>query len=444
MVITLDNLLAHLPSHSSTTLLLHITLPFSNNSVLTLYPNQQCSTPPNNSTTTLDSAATALSPTPIDSGSLNIKIIGTSPFICILQDGTPTFQLQIMPALLEEHLHVETTLPECKTEGQILCEVVLPEYHEFADMFSKGSVKELPPHCSYDHKIDLKEGTSPLFGKIYNMSKIELQALKEYLDDMLGKGFICLSISAASALVLFAKKKDRSLRLCVDYWGLNKVIKKNQYPLPLIGDLVDHLCSAKIYTKIDLCSGYNNIQIAPGHEWKTAFCTCYGLFEYLVMPFGMTNSPATFQYFINNIFHDMNDVFVIVYLENILIYSNLPKEHLEHVHHILEQLWEYHLHAKPKKCSFHIMEVEYLGVIITLDGVHMDPTKVEAILNWPPLWNIKENHQTPQLTHMERHSLGLEQQVPKCIPPPQEGLHLCSSPPPFQPLPANCAQMQCL
>ncbi|KAG5733974.1 hypothetical protein E4T56_gene7440 [Termitomyces sp. T112] len=279
-------------------------------------PRQQCSTPPTNSATTPDSTAIALSSTSIDSGSLDIKIISAIPFTHLLQDGTPAFQLQVMPALPKEHLCGEIAALESKMEEQILSEVVPPEYHEFADVFSEGSAKELPPHCSYNHKIDLEEGTSSPFGKIYNIFEIKLWALKEYLDNMLSKGFICSSISAASTPVLFAKKKDGSLQLCVDYWELNKVTKKNWYPLPLIRDLVDHLHSAKIYTKIDLHSGYNNVQIALGHEWKTTFCTHYGLFEYLVMPFGMTNSPATFQYFMNDIFHNMNDVFIIVYLDN--------------------------------------------------------------------------------------------------------------------------------
>ncbi|KAG5724661.1 hypothetical protein E4T56_gene3712 [Termitomyces sp. T112] len=307
---------------------------------------------------TPDPTATPTVPNPINSGNLDIKIISA---------------LQVTPALPEEYLRAGTTTPEKKTEEQILSKVVPPEYHKFADVFSEGSAKELPLHCSYNHQIDLEEGTSPPFDKIYNMSEIELQALKEYLDNMLSKGFIHPSISAAGAPVLFAKKKDGSLRLCVDYRGLNKVTK-NRYPLPLIGDLVDRLCSTKIYTKIDLRSSYNNVRITPGHEWKTAFCTRYGLFEYLIMPFGMTNSPATFQYFMNNIFHDMNDIFVIVYLDNILIYSNSLAEHLEHIRH----------------CSFHTAEVEYLGVIVTPDGVRMDPAKVDAILNWPSPRNVKE------------------------------------------------------
>ncbi|KAG5723659.1 hypothetical protein E4T56_gene20267 [Termitomyces sp. T112] len=156
----------------------------------------------------------------------------------------------------------------------------------------------------------------------------------------------------------------------------------------------------------------------------------------------MTNSPATFQYFMNNIFHDMNNIFVIMYLDDILIYSNSLEEHLGHAHCILEQLQEYHLHAKPEKCFFHTIEVKYLGVIVTPDGICMDPTKIEAILNWLPPQNIKENHQAPQLTHVERYPLGLRQQVPKHVPPPQESLHLHPNLPSFQPLPANHTQMQ--
>jgi hypothetical protein len=146
------------------------------------------------------------------------------------------------------------------------------------------------------------------------MSETELKLLKDYIDDMLGKGFIRPSSSNAGAPVLFAKNPNGSLRLCVDYRGLNRITKKNRYPIPLINDLIDRLKNAQVYTKIDLRAGYNNIRIAPGHEYKTAFRTRYGLFEYLVMPFGMTNSPATFQYFMNDIFHDMTDVFVIIYL----------------------------------------------------------------------------------------------------------------------------------
>ncbi|KAG5722767.1 hypothetical protein E4T56_gene7962 [Termitomyces sp. T112] len=180
MVIAPDTLPAHLPSNSSHTLL-HTTLPFSTNSVPTLVDSDK-------PISIRDPTAAIPSPTPIDPEALDIKIIGTIPFAHILQDGTSAFQLQIMPALSEEYLHAKTTLLEQKTEEQILHEVVSPGYHEFADIFSEGSVKELLLHHSYNYKINLEEGTSPLFGKVYNMSKIELQALKDSLDNMLGKG----------------------------------------------------------------------------------------------------------------------------------------------------------------------------------------------------------------------------------------------------------------
>jgi len=145
-----------------------------------------------------------------------------------------------------------------------------------------------------------------------------------------------------------------------------------------------------VYTKIDLWAGYNNIHIAPGHEYKTAFRTHYRLFKYLVMPFGMTNSPATFQYFMNDIFHDMTDIFIIIYLDDILIFSRNLEEHKIHVRRVLQRLCEHNLHAKPKKCKFHTTSVKYLGVIITPDRVSMDPRKVQAILQWPTPRKVKE------------------------------------------------------
>lgn len=159
------------------------------------------------------------------------------------------------------------------------------------------------------------------------MLETELTSLREYLDEMLGKGFIRSSNSPAGAPILFVKKKDGSLRLCVDYRGLNKITRKDRYPLPLNPNLLDQLSRAKIFTKIDLRTGYNNVQISEGDEWKTSFWTRYGSFEYLVMPFGLTNAPATFQHFMNDIFQDMADLFVIVYLDDILVFSLETLEH---------------------------------------------------------------------------------------------------------------------
>ena len=207
---------------------------------------------------------------------------------------------------------------------------------------------------------------------------------------MVDKGFIGASSSPVGAPVLFTKKKGGGLRLCVDYRSLNRLTKKNRYPIPCIDTLIDRLSSAKVFTKIDLRDGYYNIRIAEGDEWKTLFRTRYGAFEYLVMPFGLTNAPVTFQNFMNDIFHDLTDNFVVVYLNDILIYSNDEQEHVGHVCEVLQRLRANDLHAKPEKCSFHVDSVEYLGVIISPDGVAMDPTKVQAILDWPTLRSIKE------------------------------------------------------
>src|ERR1700761_2356807 len=253
----------------------------------------------------------------------------------------------------------------------------------FVKVLSSEEATRLAGHRSYDIKIEAENDQLPAIGKLYNMSETELKALKTYIDDMLAKGFIRSSNSPIGAPVLFAKKKDGGLRLCVDYRALNRLTRKDLYPLPLIGNLIDQLKNAKIYSKIDLRDGYYNIRVAEGHEWKTAFRTRYGAYEYLVMPFGLTNAPAVFQHFMNDLFHDMVDVFVVVYLDDILIYSNSEQEHQEHVKKVLQRLEENDLHAKPQKCSFHTDSVEYLGVIITPEGVSMDPSKVQVIKDWP-------------------------------------------------------------
>jgi hypothetical protein len=210
--------------------------------------------------------------------------------------------------------------------------VNLPEkYKDFVDVFEKINVDQLLAHSPYDCPIDLKEGHSPPFGPIYGLSEPELQALRDYLIENLAKEFIQHSKSPAGAPILFVKKKDGSLRLCVDYRGLNKITKKNQYPLPLISGLLDRLRTGKIFTKLDIRGAYNLLRIRPGDEWKTTFRTRYSHFEYTVMPFGLTNAPAVFQHLMNDIFWDYMDEFVVVYLDDILIFSKDQEIHDKHV-----------------------------------------------------------------------------------------------------------------
>src|SRR5882724_5613718 len=186
------------------------------------------------------------------------------------------------------------------------------EYHDFTDVFSKSKASKLADHQPYDLKITLDEGTSLHYGPIYSLSQEELATLHKFIDENLGTGLIHPSRSPHGAPVLFIQKKDGSLRLCIDLRGLNRISKKDRYPLPLISDLLDAPRKAWIYTKIDLWHAYHLIRVAPGDKWKTAFRTRYGSFEWLVMPEGLTNAPAAFQRFMNDIFVDMIDVIVII------------------------------------------------------------------------------------------------------------------------------------
>lgn len=210
-----------------------------------------------------------------------------------------------------------------------------------------------------------------------------MDTLKDYIDDNLKKGFIRPSTSLAGAGIFFVEKKDHSLRPCVDYRELNKITVKKRYPLPFVPELFQRLGTAVIFTKLDLRGAYNLIHIREGDEWKTAFRTRFGHFEYLVMPFGLCNSPATFQHFVNDIFCDYLDLYVIVYLDDILIFSSTVDDHCRHVQNVLTRLRQHGLYAKPEKCEFELQSIQFLGLIISVEGIKMDPQKVTAILDWP-------------------------------------------------------------
>ena len=187
-------------------------------------------------------------------------------------------------------------------------------------------------------KIELEEGATPLPGRLYSLSPFELNTLRKFINENLSTSFICPTSSSLAAPVLFVKKKDGSLQLCVDYQGLNKLTQKDYYPLPLISDLLDSPSHAKVYTKIDLWHAYHLVCIANGNKWKTAFRTRYGSYEWLVMPFSLTNAPSAFQRFMNMIFADMLNVCVVVYLDDILIYLDNKEDHRKHVQEVLHRL----------------------------------------------------------------------------------------------------------
>jgi hypothetical protein len=222
----------------------------------------------------------------------------------------------------------------------------------------------------------------PPFGPIYSLSEVEQLVLREFLDENLTNHFIHPSSSSAGTLILFIRQKDSSLRLAIDYRGLNQITKKDRYPLPLIPNLLDRLCSANIYTKINLCGAYNLVRIAEGDEWKTAFRTRYGSYKFRVMHYGLTNAPASFQRFMNNIFKDLLDVCVVVYLDDILIYSESQSEHENHVCEVLRRLCKFNLFAKMEKCEFNVNTTNFLGYVINPDGIHMDDMKIQVIQDW--------------------------------------------------------------
>jgi transposase InsO family protein len=256
---------------------------------------------------------------------------------------------------------------------------------DYKDVFSMDNAKRLAPHRNIDLAIELQPGKEPPYGPIYPLSPRELTALKEFLEENLEKGFIQESKSPAGAPILFAPKKDGGLRLCVDYRGLNSITVKNRYPLPLITEIMDRVTGANYFSKIDLKDAYYRIRIKAGDEWKTAFRTRYGHYEFLVVPMGLTNAPATFQAYINQALHGLVDDFCIVYLDDILIFSKTKEEHDEHLQRICQRLREAELYAKPSKCQFYQTEIEFLGFIIGTKGIRMDPKRIETIKEW-------ENH----------------------------------------------------
>lgn len=255
-------------------------------------------------------------------------------------------------------------------------------YHQHLAVFDHKGADTLPPHQSSDHKIELKPGTTPPHGPLYNMSIEELKVLRKYLNGQLDKGFIRASKSPAAAPALFAKKTGGGLCFCVDYCGLNAITIKNQYSLPLLQETLARLSNAKFYSKLDIIAAFNHIQIAEGQEWITAFNTRYGLFETLIMPFGLSNAPATFQARINKILQPYLEIFCTAFINNILIYSNDLLTHCTHVNTVLHALQDAGLLCNKIKCEFEVQEVTYLGMIISTTGVKMDPKKIQCIVDW--------------------------------------------------------------
>nr|XP_055073125.1 uncharacterized protein LOC129453092 [Misgurnus anguillicaudatus] len=298
----------------------------------------------------------------------------------VLSERTCLFRGQQMAQIT----HCTTPVPAVDLTG------VPAEYANIGQVFSKARATSLPPHWPYDCAINLLPGTTPPKGRLYSLSGPEREAMDKYINDALRAGLIRPSTSPAGAGFFFVKKKDGSLRPCIDYRGLNDVTVKNLYPLPLMSSAFELLQGAQFFTKLDLRNAYHLVRIREGDEWKTAFNTPTGHFEYCVLPFGLTNALSVFQALVNDVLRDMIDTFVFVYLDDILIFSPSMQEHTQHVRRVLRRLLENQLYVKAEKCEFHQKSVSFLGFVIAAGEIRPDPAKVKAVTQWPVPVSRKE------------------------------------------------------
>ena len=296
-----------------------------------------------------------------------IPVLSAAAFHKEMQQGQPVFIALVQPATTRQ-------------DNDPRVQAVLRDY---PDVFPTALPRDLPPQRPTDHTIPLVPGNPAPYRPPYRLAQDEQDELRRQLTDLVERGLVRPSSSPFGAPVLFVRKKDGTLRMCIDYRALNKITVKDKYPLPRIDDLLDRLHSAKLFSALDLWSGYWQSRVAEADVHKTAFCTRYGSFEWLVLPFGLTNAPSGFQRLLHSVLGPYLDEFCLVYIDDVLVYSADPADHDRHLRLVLDKLRQHKLYAKLSKCYLFREEVGYLGHVVSAKGITVDKHKVKAVQDWP-------------------------------------------------------------